>query len=137
VIGSEQPEASSSASARWSAVVGAGRVLWRVRASKRACRCAVGRELNHGGRKCRNPGVEAGRALICGQVMATAKIYRSAHGGLMEESSGCENGVVSSRRRRMEIRGFKMMTNSSSFVEQPVTVDLTMKMDVQSTQVRL
>nr|XP_024379595.1 probable protein phosphatase 2C 51 isoform X2 [Physcomitrium patens] len=53
--------------------------------------------------------------------MATAKTCRSAHGGLMEESSGCENGAVSSRRRRMEIRGFKMMTNSSSFVEQPVS----------------
>ena len=39
----------------------------------------------------------------------------------MEKASGCENGAVSLRRRRMEIRRFKMMTNSNVFVEQPVS----------------
>lgn len=64
--------------------------------------------------------------------MATAEIWsrRSGRCCLMEESSGCENGVgagaVSLRRRRMEIRRIKMMSSSSSsasmvIAEQPVS----------------
>ena len=59
----------------------------------------------------------------CMEAMATAETCRSGScRGIMEDSMPCENGAVAVRRRRMEIRRFKMMaTNTSALVEQPVS----------------
>jgi hypothetical protein len=94
-------------------------------------------------------GVYGGVVVMCPEGdMATAEIWsrRSGRCCLMEESSGCENGVgagaVSLRRRRMEIRRIKMMSSSSSsasmvIAEQPVFAVLTRKTIVQTTPVIL